>query len=462
MKKISMRTLIISIILIIIGICLLLIYPSSLDNQLTGCYTALIMLYFFITILIIYVISRKDFDIFEPINIMLFMYLGIFSIRPILDIVNSDYYTMGINTMDSCIKSTIIVAISIVAFSIGYYNKFKIRDNKEKNNLIEKNEKSKNKILLVSWIIWIISFVMTIISLLISGKSLSYILSFGSSGVVDDELISNNVAALTFFAYSMLAPWMYILINGKNKVIKALITFLMLSTYIVKGTRIVLLVMISAPIIYYYLKRGKRPKIETVSIAIILILLFMSFIQMIRSGLRLGTEVDKTGFAEVAITNVFDADLTTYKQFYRIVSTYPDVYSYTLGRAMIQQTLITIIPRNIWPSKPEPVITDVIRNSINEKARIAGLAAPGLGEYYFEFGIIGCVVCMFILGSTFRRWKYILKNHNSTYLYIKYALLYGLMFQLIIRTSTASCVYQYIFTIFPMYIANIISFNNKK
>ena len=78
------------------------------------------------------------------------------------------------------------------------------------------------------------------------------------------------------------------------------------------------------------------------------------------------------------------------------------------------------------------------------------MASPGIGEYYFEFGVCGCIGFMFLLGCLFKKWNR-LKRYGNIESTIMFSTLYGLMFQLIIRTSTASCVYQYLFTVLPIF-----------
>ena len=221
--------------------------------------------------------------------------------------------------------------------------------------------------------------------------------------------------------------------------------------YLIKGTRIVLLAMLMGGIVFYYLYNKKRPSFKSVIIGCITLVLFMSFIQISRNSVRYGQGISIDMVCEnIGVGNVFDSDMTTYKAFYCIIDTYPDKHDYTLGRAMILQTFTTLIPRSIWSDKPVAVIREVIENSVNSSAAKAGRAAPGIAEYYFEFGIIGCFICMFILGLLFKKWKNLFTNSQSVDDYILYSILYGLMFQLIIRTSTSASIYQYLFTVLPV------------
>lgn len=455
MNKRQTGLVILAIIFFIYGFYMIIAMPNSLSKELAGGYISILITYTVFAVISLYVCNRSDFDIFEPIVILLIMYFGIFVYRPMQDIINNDYFTFGENVMGGCIRANVVVSVSIISLCAGYYKKYSWGGSKNKRCSEDDSckiiETSRTDIVLIAQIIWWISTAFLLLYLITSGKNLAYIFSLGKSGLASDDTTSGS-AALTFFAYSMLAPWMYICVYGKSKGYKILLTLLMAIIYVVRGTRIVLLIMISAPILYYYTIRKKRPKMKVILIGVVLILFFMSFMQFVRHGLRTGTSTDFTEFSSSAFSNVFDADLTTYKQFYAIVEKYPAQYEYTFGKAMIVQTLVTMIPRAVWPNKPGVVIEEVIANAVNTRAASAGMASPGIGEYYFEFGIIGCIVCMFILGMIFRKCKEILEKSNTIDNAIRYSVLYGLVFQLIIRTSTASCVYQYLFTILPIYL----------
>lgn len=432
-------------------------FPENLNTELKNAYLALTMLHFVMQILIVYAVSRRDADLFEPIMLILLLYYCIFVYRPIIDIINNDYTTFGVNPMSACPKSCAIVALSSIIFTLAYYSKFRIRDIEKLNERPSELNNSYKQIIRNSYVIWLIAFGLSVLNQLISGVSLSYIFSMSLSGTVSDT-VDTGIAALSFFTYAMIAPWMYILIFGHRRLMKVLITFSMICICIIRGKRIILLSMTVAPILYFYLSRKKRPKTVMVLLAVIVALFAASLMQFARHGVRFGTtnEFSWESFSSVMMTNVFDADFTTYKQFYAIVAAYPSSYPYTMGRAIIVQTLLTMIPRVIWPRKPEVVILEVIKNAVNQQAMNSGMAAPNIGEYYFEFGVLGCVVLMFIVGKIFRHWKkYIVSDEVERW--IMYSCLYGIIFQLIIRTSTASIVYQYIFTILPLYLIRKLS-----
>ena len=441
-NNISRRVAIVFLILFIILLFFVVRWPSdaNLSNVLGQSYLSLLLLYVFMSIVIIKEIGREKFDIFEPSIILYIAYLLIFCIRPIIDIINDDYYSLSNdNPLDSCCISCILVGLSVVAFMIG---KKIPRYMRNKKQIVHFEGK-----ITTAWIIWIVSFSLSVINLVLSGKSLSYIFSFGQNGITEDVALSSSSALLTFFSYSMLAPWVFICFNGKNRIVKIIITILMTSLLFIRGTRIALLAMATSGILFYYLKKRKRPKPITILFAIIGAILILSFVQQSRNATKYGRTIEVS--KDTSISNIFDSDLTTYKEFYLIVGAYPKKYNYTMGESIFGQTVTTLIPRFIWKNKPKALITNVIYNAAGSKEADAGRAAPGLAEYYFEFGIVGCLVFMMALGIIFSNWNKLLYE-NSEYAFLKYAIIYALIIQIIIRTSTTFCVYQYLFSVIPI------------
>lgn len=443
----------------LIGIWIMFSCPISLDGHLEKAYWAIFGLHIVMQIMIVISVSRQEADLFEPIMLVMLLYYCIFVYRPIIDIHNGDYMTFGVDPMSACPKSCVIVASSLISFWFAYYS------GNKKQEPIEISKRvllGQSQILVKAYAVWIVAFAASVLNLVVSGKSLSYIFSLSLSGTIEDSA-DTGIAALSFFSYTMIAPWLYILIYDRGRTKKMIITFLMLCVYVIRGTRITLLSMAAAVVLYFYLSRKRRPKFRSVIIAVIAMLFVMSFLQAARHGIRFGDSASFSweDFSTSMFTNVFDADLTTYKQFYAIVDAYPSKYPYTMGRAIIMQTLITMIPRAIWPGKPDVVISEVIKNAVNQSAADSGMASPNIGEYYFEFGVLGCVVLMFIVGKIFKHWKsYIASNKLEKI--IAYSCLYGVVFQLIIRTSTPSLVYQYIFTIVPILLIERINIKQKK
>lgn len=125
---------------------------------------------------------------------------------------------------------------------------------------------------------------------------------------------------------------------------------------------------------------------------------------------------------------------------------------------MILYSLILLIPRAIWPGKPLPQIYDIVGATYGNQAVINGVAYPNLGEYYVEFGVVGIIVCMFILGlfCRYARNLYVKRQGLSLSL-VLYSLVYGALFQIIIRGYMPQNFTMMLFLLAPVILIAIVN-----
>ena len=89
---------------------------------------------------------------------------------------------------------------------------------------------------------------------------------------------------------------------------------------------------------------------------------------------------------------------------------------------------------------------------------INGVAYPNLGEYYVEFGVVGIIVCMFILGlfCRYARNLYVKRQGLSLSL-VLYSLVYGALFQIIIRGYMPQNFTMMLFLLAPVILIAIVN-----
>ena len=123
--------------------------------------------------------------------------------------------------------------------------------------------------------------------------------------------------------------------------------------------------------------------------------------------------------------------------------------NYTFGEQMFFYTLIMLVPRFVWPSKPQPIIREVLMKTVSKYASLAGTAYPYLGEYYHEFGLLGVILFCFLLGLFCR---YLAKKLYSSNIHdiIIYSVCFPLLFQILIRGYTPSNFYMMVFVLLPI------------
>ena len=92
---------------------------------------------------------------------------------------------------------------------------------------------------------------------------------------------------------------------------------------------------------------------------------------------------------------------------------------------------------------------------MNEVAAKSGMAFPNIGEFYFEFGPIGVVVCMFIFGVLCANLKVILKKADDIEELIIYSVTFLALVQIIGRGYIPSNFYLLIFLNLPMFLLEL-------
>ena len=111
---------------------------------------------------------------------------------PIINIITNDILCFGTDVMEGCVKGTLLFDLAYVAFCIGYFSR------KESEAVCNKPFKhttlyrKKDVIVLLSMGMWVFCFLCSIVYIMSSGLSLSYILSLGLSGNVNTNQLSET------------------------------------------------------------------------------------------------------------------------------------------------------------------------------------------------------------------------------------------------------------------------------
>lgn len=420
--------------------------PDSYDGQ----YFCLLCCHIFMCINLFNIVSKNRYYIFEPIVFVFFMYYMIFVFTPIYNIFTDNMDVFGTNTMNGCVKATIIFVLGFVALVLGYYSKIYIRGRVKRyweNYNNSKVEYEKNSLLLYSYLVWSGAVGVYLLYNMMTGRNILYMLSFGflSQGLNNTQ--NYSVDFLSMIIYCSFLPMMNILIYGRSKFIKIFVFLITCIPVATRGFRSVLIIPMLAPLIYHYVKKKEKPKLRVLIVAILLIFFMLGFIANTRGSMRIGNGLNMDGYSySDGIDGALDY-FGSYKAFYGAVTKYPSIYSYTFGQQLLY-AIIMYIPRAIWPGKPGALIQEVIGNSTNEIARKSGFAWPNIGEYYTDAGVIGVVLIMFMLGVIFRKMKGMYENSTQSSV-IAYSLLLPGLIPIIAYGYTAGNLPSIVFMLLP-------------
>lgn len=445
-----------------IGCTLTYYIKDSLMTEYFKEYIVLLISYFLVGGLFILTVTKYKIDIFQPFILISVIYICMFSITPIIFILNGKTDVHGVDVMSGCIKATLIYIISYIAFVIGYVS-YRVKPNK--NNRLERysiNDLNKNKILSICYIIWGIAYIITIFYMLSTGSSIIQILTIGSKASKTEVINTSVLGFLSNFSYCLIIPWLYICYLGKNTILKLIISYLTVGVYVIRGFRFIIIIMAISFIIVYYRKRMKLPKVTTLLVILCSGLIFIGALGYARNSFRTGVEVNWSEFNVDSILYALESNFDIYKTFYGIVEHYPSEYSYTFGKSMILETITMFVPRAIWPEKPLAVDASVVKaisRSVSEFAiNNAAMATPNIGEFYVDFGILGCIVCMFLFGSAAKCTTkfYFIRSSNINYI-ILYSVIMPTFLQLVIRGYMPSNFYLVAFLLVPFYSIRLVS-----
>lgn len=107
-----------------------------------------------------------------------------------------------------------------------------------------------------------------------------------------------------------------------------------------------------------------------------------------------------------------------------------------------------------------PQVYDIVNVTYGNQAVLNGVAYPNLGEYYVEFGVIGIIVCMFVLGLLCRYARNLyVKRQGLSLALVFYSLIYGALFQIIIRGYMPQNFTMMLFLLTPV---ALIAYINKR
>ena len=426
--------------------------PAELSPRLTNCYNHLCINLLVFYILWTFILLWKKVDILEPIVLVTVLHILLFEIVPIICLYTDRILFFDKDVWDGCIEGTYISTVGYLFLVLAYFLKAKRKENAlvGNDNVIH----NKKNCLICAYIIWFVAFVCNVIVILGYGLNLRYLIT-GGQAILEQEANSKSAYGfLVIIAYAMIPSFLYIYELGKSKIIKFILFYLMFMSFYVRGFRFIMIAVLIAPFIYRYLKKNKRPRLILIAVVLIALSIFSGYIQMARDSIRMGSGGDMDLIHIFNVDNVSEMlieNFEIFKTYYAIVDYFSVGFKYTLGAEIILYTVVLFVPRAIWPAKPQPPLYNVITQVVNERARESGTAFPYMGEYYFEFGIVGVCVFSFILGRLLKKLKMCLLG-NDAHSYILYASVYPLLLQVLIRGYTPTNFYMIIAVVLPVLI----------
>lgn len=425
-------------------------------------YLILLFAYVICSTLSFITITKPDYYIFEPYTVIMLLYMIIMVIRPMQDIINGEYYCHGTDVMKGCFKGTAIFILSYFALHLGYWYDYKISDRlviksyRTVKSKIEYKIDYTDKVRLTCIALWGMGFLFALVYYIFTGRNPIYALSLGMMGEQTAEMgiYDSSVKFMMKLAFMMIIPWIYIVHFDRSRLLKLITTVLMFLHFLAMGSRYIMIVAVVGCMIFPYIYEKRKFSFNKGLIVFAVLLIAASMIAFYRNGFRTGGAFSLEGYTAESIFSVFDSDFTIYRAYYCAVSEIPRTLEYQMGKGLIVYSLTSFLPSFIFPYKREfDNVGMIITTVVNERAGNSGIAYINLGQFYAEFGVIGCIVCMFILGKIARRLK---RLYDSGYSNLNKIILYCTMFpflmQIIIRGDLAQQLNSLLGIIIPYFV----------
>ena len=435
--------------------------PASLSPEKQRCYYVLCaQLPIFWTVQLLIMHHEREIDLFSPLLLVTLIHLLLFEFTPLLCLLTNDLLLLGQDLWGGCVKGTWVSTIGYLALTAAYL--FSHGGKVKRELMVDQSDvhtDRSNLCLQINVVIWIFAFLAHVYYLRSTGKNLAYVLTLGMSRLSAATQQSSIIQFLGEIAYAMLPSYLYIAVFSKKKIWKIVLFYLMTVTFVARGFRFIIVAIIVGPMILYCLMEEKRPRFRHVLLVFLLLMAMITVVGSMRVDFRAGKGITQESLSNMTLDSAIEAvkgNFEIFKAYYGITERIPSLMGYTYGKQIFLYTLIMMIPRFIWPGKPQPPLRAILRISVCPYAIAAGTMYPYIGEYYHEFGVLGVIVCCILLGYFCKRLARFKESKNIHSL-ILFSTVYPLLLQVLIRGYTPSNCYMLLFVVIPIAISALIA-----
>lgn len=376
-------------------------------------------------------------DPFEPILIVNVAYFLYFVYGPAKDHLLGRDVFVGRDVLPLFPRGMLYLAIGLVSLLAGYYSAM----GRGLGRTFRKPGVMRESAVYYAWIAGAVGLVCFGLYIKVAKVSWIYFLSLGQAasgegniftGADDNPAFGYLMGGIDFLP-AVLLIWYAATRTGRKWNIAGYVLLLIVYTTI--GFRFRILILALAPVIYYYLKRNRRPQLILLVVPAIAGSMLIGVIGEQRAHFRTGTQVDLEAINVEDARMTFQNDLSIYQPFLAVVDAFPRDHDYTYGSSFAY-VLVHPIPRVLWKNKPEPPIYEIIRGAFggdNVFLQI-GVAYPNIGEYYANFGLPGIVIGMMLFGVGLRAlYEYLRLHSENDWVRIIYALALPFLVQVVSR-----------------------------
>ena len=388
---------------------------------------------------------RGRLDLFEPVvlaNIALgIMFVG----RPLHQLITGGTIHLGYDILPTFNETLVVALIGSVSFQLGYF----LRPNATAwaRRLPAPPPLRPQRAAFAGWFYLLLGGLLFgaflaqqgglgLLLVLLEGRQQSNNdLFLGSTGYLYNGLLMWGASALIFFAIATVARrrlyWLWFLLPSLCLVI----------FYGARGGRSMLLTLILAIPVFWYLWKDRRPSARSLLLAAIV---GVALLGMLREVRTVGENRDFIGTLLAAlgspVSEALDilggADAEMFDSLANAMSVIPERTPFQHG-ATITDVLIRAVPRPLWPDKPLES-NDAIVNALWSEHYAKSRASPAfsvLGPFYADSGLFTVALGMFFIGWVLAlSWRWLYLHRAQPVAQMIYAM--GLPFVVILMRGT--------------------------
>lgn len=408
-------------------------------------------------VLLYRVLSAHGKDIFCPFYLVSLLYVIIFVYGPSYYLKRGLTRVEGIETISYISEATWVFLAGYFIYFIGSIigSRLLSRNQMRKVHLQDCANGAFNKtkvhyIVRYAWTVYFFGIALGIIYYLTIGRSLAMMLSFGQLG---ERVYLSTSGSLAFLVYFMDFPIGALLLlhtfsNKKTLVWIATAAYAIMTTS--AGFRYLPMCFGLAAVANHYISNDKRPKMIMTIAAIVVAYVFVGVVGIFRGAMRTGGEIDWSGVNTDTISAAFRFNSDIFFPFYNLVHYIRNgAISPHYGKGVLY-IFIFAIPRFFWSTKP----TSLGKTAFEAMwgSSLGGAAYPNIGEFYYEFGFLGMLICMLMFGRIIEnQFNYTLRISGNRIEVIKYSILYGYLLQFVNRGYFAGWAFDLLFFLFPVW-----------
>lgn len=397
-------------------------------------------------------------DVFDPFYLISALYIMIFVFGPWVWISRGQTSYQGVEVMSYLPKGTFVFNIGFFFYVMGSYSKRNIRFtlgnralNHSTNNELKKidyqNRNIQKYIVKYAIVLFSVSMVLSLLYYRLIGRSLLSLLTFGNMGETVEGREASGLYFLKCFFRSAIPGAIMMVSFSRRKVVPWLCAVVLSVICISTGSRNLAITVILSIFIYQYISKKKRPKIFTLVLLIVSFYFLIGIVGIFRGAMKASAGMDFSQVNSDALFDAFMYNAEIFYPFYNLVEYIPKYANYHCGLGILN-IVVQFIPRALWPGKPTMLGKTALEVMYGDS--MGGAAYPNIGEFYYEFGIVGVIVFMFAYGRIMQGVYYKAVQKEDKLSQLMFAISFGYIIQFVCRGHFASWAIDYVFMLGPV------------